>query len=106
MAQESSSGASLIVAAVILGLSVVTGSYMLKTSVDSGTARLGDVLGEMQSLGAKIAAAPAGAPTPAARPARPGRPDPAKKYEVAVGNAPTKGPDSAKVKIVEWSDFQ
>src|ERR1700758_5225972 len=28
------------------------------------------------------------------------------RYKVAIGNAPIKGPDKAKVTIVEWSDFQ
>ncbi|HEY1584126.1 MAG TPA: thioredoxin domain-containing protein, partial [Polyangia bacterium] len=28
------------------------------------------------------------------------------RFKVAVGNAPTKGPEHAKVTIVEWSDFQ
>jgi len=28
------------------------------------------------------------------------------RYKVPVGNAPTKGPEHAKVTIVEWSDFQ
>ena len=105
MAQDSSSGSSLIVAAIILGLSVVTGSFMLKTSVDGGSERLGQVLGEIQAANAKLAAAPA-APPPTARPSRPGRPDPNKNYKVALGNAPTKGPKTAEIKIVEWSDFQ
>ena len=93
----------MIVAACILALSVVTGSFLIKSSVDGGAARLGEVLKEMQELSAKVAA-PA-APRPAA--ARPGRPDPAKRYEVALGDAPTRGgPATARVKIVEWSDFQ
>jgi len=28
------------------------------------------------------------------------------RYKIPVGNAPTKGPEHAKVTIVEWSDFQ
>ena len=94
----------MIVAAIILGLSIVTGSYMIKSSVDVGAVQLGEVAGEMQELVAKMAAAPAGAA--AARPSRAGRPDPAKEYKVAIGDAPTKGPKAAKIKIVEWSDFQ
>src|SRR6202012_5318977 len=28
------------------------------------------------------------------------------RFKIPVGNAPTKGPEHAKVTIVEWSDFQ
>jgi hypothetical protein len=28
------------------------------------------------------------------------------RYKIAIGNAPAKGPDHAKVTIIEWSDFQ
>jgi protein-disulfide isomerase len=103
---DSSSGGSLIVSAIVLALSIVTASFIIKTSIDGSATQLAAVLGEMQELNAKVAAA-GGAPSrPAARPSRPGRPDPSKKYEVAVGEAPTKGPSSAEVTIVEWSDFQ
>jgi hypothetical protein len=91
----------MIVAACILALSVVTGSFLIKSSVDDGAQLLDAVLKEMQAS-ARVAA-----PTPARREARPGRPDPAKRYEIALGDAPTRGgPDTARVKIVEWSDFQ
>ncbi len=94
----------MIVAACILALSVVTGSFLIKSSVDDGAERLDAVLKEMQA-GARVAAATP--PRPGARPGRPGRPDPAKRYEVALGDAPTRGgPDTARIKIVEWSDFQ
>jgi protein-disulfide isomerase len=62
------------------------------------------VLGEMQTLTARLADGP-NVPTRAA-PARPDRPDPERVYEVALGDGPKKGPDAAKVKIVEWTDFQ
>ena len=100
---DSSSGGPIIVAAIVLGLSIVTGSFILKDSLDAGSTQLGAVLGEMQEANAKIAAAPA---APAARPSRPGRPDPNKKYEVPIGKAPARGPASAPVQIVEFSDFQ
>ena len=103
MARESSLGASLIVAACVLAISVVTGSFLIKRSIDDGTQRLDQVLGELKSVSGQLAAAPrAGAPS-----ARPARPDPARKYDVAAGDAPTRGgPDTAKIRIVEWSDFQ
>ncbi len=42
----------------------------------------------------------------AAPPVRPGRPDPANYYKVVVGDAQTRGPDTALVTVVTWSDFQ
>ncbi len=102
---DSSSGGSLIIAAVVLALSIVTASFILKGSIDNGATQLAAVAGEMQAVTAKLAAAPS-APGQAARPSRPGRPDPSKKYEVEIGAAPTKGPDGAAIQIVEFSDFQ
>jgi hypothetical protein len=106
LAQDSGSNlaGSLIVAAIVVGLSIVTGSFMLKTAQDESSQRLAAVLGEMQALTAKLAAAPAAGR--AAAPTRAGRPDPEKVYQVAIGDAPVKGPNTAKIKIVEWSDFQ
>jgi protein-disulfide isomerase len=42
----------------------------------------------------------------AAAPQRPGEPDANTVYKALVEDAPVKGPRSAKVTIVEWSDFQ
>lgn len=48
----------------------------------------------------------AGGPDAAKRPPRP-REDPNAVYKVAVSDSdPTKGPDTALVTIVEWTDFQ
>jgi protein-disulfide isomerase len=95
--------ASLIVAACVLAISIVTGTFLIKGSIDGATVRLGQVLTELKSLSGQLAEGGRGA-APSARPARP---DPARKYEVTVGEAPTRGgPASAEVKIVEWSDFQ
>lgn len=103
---NSSSGSSLIIAAIVIGLAIVTGSFIIKGSIDGGSSQLAAVMGEMQELNAKLAAAPSDPSRPPARPTRPARPDPDKEYEVEIGPSPTKGPDSAPVKIVEWSDFQ
>ncbi len=96
---QDSSGGPLIVAALILAVSILGASYFLSQSLDRGSKTLHEVavaLNELPSAGA--------APTKAA--ARPGRPDPAKRYEIATAGAPIKGPQKAEVTIVEWSDFQ
>jgi protein-disulfide isomerase len=98
---QNSSGSGLIVAAVIVGVAVVGSSYMVSSSLDRGSEQLGRAVAALSEFEVAQAAA-----RPAAAPARPGRPDPNKVYQVAIGKAPTKGPKNAKVKIVEFSDFQ
>ncbi|MBT39056.1 MAG: thioredoxin domain-containing protein [bacterium] len=99
---DRASGTSLIVAAVIIGAAIVASSWMLKASIDAGSAQITAAAGQMEELTAKLNAPP---PKPQAA-ARPSRPNPNKKYTVDIGGSPTRGPDSAPVKIVEWSDFQ
>ena len=107
LARDSSLGTSLLVAAGVLAISIVTGSFLVKGSIDGATVRLGQLTNEMKSLSGQLAAGGRGTAGRAAPAARPTRPDLARKYEVALGQAPTRGgPDSAEVKIVEWSDFQ
>jgi len=99
--QGNSSGGALVAAALILGASILGGSYWLAMSIDRGSAELA---GLNQAL--KTAAV---APAPAARPSAPsapGRPDPEKVYDIEIGDAPIRGSDSAKVTVVEWADFQ
>ena len=97
-----SSGNAIIVAATILGLSIIGSSYLLVQSIDATSA-------ELASLGSAVAKLEgAGAAQPAAaRPEQRRRgPEPSKVYEVATAGSPKKGPDSARVKVVEFSDFQ
>ncbi|MBW2268647.1 MAG: thioredoxin domain-containing protein [Deltaproteobacteria bacterium] len=96
MANNSWNG-SLIVAALILSASVVATGLILKGSLDHTGEQLQEVLVAINE------ARPAAAPTPAGRP---GRPDPAKRYSVKIGDAPRRGAKNAKVSIVEFSDFQ
>ena len=58
-----------------------------------------DILAKLEALSADVKARPAA-------PAAPGQPDANKIYTLAVGNSPVKGPKDAKVKIVEFSDYQ
>ena len=102
---DNSSGRWTVSAAIILGIAVLGAGFMIKDSLDQGAAGLQLGLKELDASLAKVAAADSKRPT-AARPSRPNRPDPNKQYAVAVGEAPIKGPKTAAIQIVEWSDFQ
>ena len=98
-------GGPLIIAAVMLAVSILGASYFLSQSLRRGSESLNQLaaaVGEMKLGG--VAQAPGKAR--AAQPARPSRPDPDKRYEVALGNAPVRGSAQAAISIVEWSDFQ
>lgn len=97
------SGGSLFLGAVILALAVLGGAYLVSSSLDAGTEELAGVreaLGDLETAFQEAAAPGRGAP------ARAQRPDPAKEYSIDVKGAPRLGPESAKIQIVEWSDFQ
>jgi len=59
---------------------------------------------KLEDVYTKLMEQAAAAPPPAAAAAA--APPPAEKQDIAVGDAPTKGPKSAPVTIVEWSEFQ
>jgi len=59
-----------------------------------------DILAKLEALSADVKA------RPAAPAAAPGQPDPNKVYALSVGNSPVKGPKDAKVRIIEFSDYQ
>ena len=96
----SNSGLPIVVAAIILGFSILGGSYLLKESIDEGAVALVGLQAAVEKSAARPAAA---APTQAARG---GRPDPNRNYKIDIAGAPSKGPKSAKVTLVDWSDFQ
>ncbi len=87
--------ASLLLAGAIAG-----SSYFLAKSIDRGSETL-------QELAEALDALPSAARgEPSARAARPARPDPNRRYEVALAGAPSRGPQDAAVTIVGWADFQ
>lgn len=91
--------------AIIVGASILAGSWLVRNSLDRTTSELGRIAaGLTEAKGAleKVAQArPAAAPTPSRR-----GPDPDKRYTIASSGAPAKGPAAARVKIFEFSDFQ
>jgi protein-disulfide isomerase len=97
------SGTPLIVAAVILAVAVLGGALILKSSMDAGTAQLEGVKSSLVEF--KDALAAAARPQPAAA-QRPSGPDPARKYSLNLNGTPVKGAQTAKVTLVEFSDFQ
>jgi protein-disulfide isomerase len=97
---ENSSGRSTLIAALLVSLSIIGGSFFVANSLDRATAQLELATEMLEDLPLAVAAGPN------ARPKRPQRPDAGKEYEVEIGSAPTRGGEDAAVTIVEWSDFQ
>jgi len=95
---ETSNGRSVIIAAVLVSLSVIAGSFFVADSLDRATDEIEKATDALENL--PLAAAPGG------RPARPPGPDPEREYAVEIGESPIRGARGAKVTIVEWSDFQ
>jgi len=92
------SGASTLVAALIVSAALVGSALILKGSLDQTAAEISEVrgaLGRLEAAGARPTAA-----------AQPGRPDPSRRYTLNTNGSPSRGNASAKIAIVEFSDFQ
>jgi len=92
------SGASTLVAALIVSAALIGSAMILKGSLDQTAAGMGEVkdaLGRLEASAARPAAA-----------AQPGRPDPSRRYTLNTNGSPSRGDASAKIAIVEFSDFQ
>ncbi len=94
------SGAPIVVAALVIGASLVAGSLLIRSSVERAATEVASLRTALGEVGPRAGAA---RPTPTARP---GRPDPNRRYSVKTEGAPVKGSPDAKLAIVEFSDFQ
>jgi protein-disulfide isomerase len=94
---ESNSGA-MVISALIIGSSIVAGSFLVRSAVDRTGAEVNALRGSIET------AAKAG---PAARDtAMRDRPDPNRRYQVNTKGSPVRGDPDAKIAVVEFSDFQ
>src|SRR5262245_61396500 len=92
-----------LVSALIIGAAVLGGALIIRSALQKTTDQMGEIrLALNDTKQALVAAAQA---RPAA-PSAPSGPDPNRRYTVNTAGAPAKGPNSARVKIVEFSDFQ
>ncbi len=92
-------GATLVGIALLIVLGYMNWDQTRRIQ-DSLDQRLGEIETRLTQISAKVDQRPA-----AQRQARRG-PDPNKVYTVKTENAPYKGPKSAPITIVEFSDFQ
>jgi hypothetical protein len=96
-------GVSVIIGAAILGVAILGGALMIRSSLDQGTDELAGVRAALGDF--KEALSAAARPMPQ-RPQRARGPDPSKRYNLATDGDPARGVQTAKVTIVEFSDFQ
>lgn len=98
MAQNS--GGPILVAALVMGAALFGSALLLRAPIERTAV---EVAGLRQTL-ADMAGGSDRAQ--AQQQARPGRPDPNRRYAVDTSGSPVKGDPDAKLAIVEFSDFQ
>jgi protein-disulfide isomerase len=95
----------LVVAALILGASIVAAALLIQSSIDNAAGEIGAVRVAVAAMPAAVAGGPERPAVPS--PARAPRPDPNKRYTIDTTGSPSKGgSETAKVELVEFSDFQ
>ena len=105
MAGMQSPSGPMIIAAAIVGGAILAGSLLVQSGLSETSAQLEQIkvgLTETKDSLQALAKAQRQAPQQARRRG----PDPDKVYTINTKGAPAKGPGGAKVKIVEFSDFQ
>jgi len=98
---------ALLAAAAALTLSACADPQAIgdiKASVERLEAQQKDIVTKLEAIEKSNKEMIAKAGSAAA--AKPGAPDPNKKWDIKIGDSFTKGPKDAAVTIVEWSDFQ
>lgn len=100
------SGRLSLIGAVIVAVAVVAGSAIIANGLSRVTAQVDRTGTEIKAALADAQKAMAAAGRPAPQPTRRRGPDPDKRYTIPIKGAPIRGPETAKVTIVEFSDFQ
>jgi protein-disulfide isomerase len=95
-------GVLIVISSLILGASIVAGGLLVQSAIDNAATQIAGVRAALSEM--KSSLREAAAPAPQA--ARPGKPDPNRRYNVNIAGSPARGSDSAKITIVEFSDFQ
>jgi len=95
-------GVMIVISALILGASVVAGGLLVQSSIETAATEIAGVQTALTGLQSSLKAAAA----PAPQPARAGKPDPNRRYTINTKGSPARGPDDAKVTVIEFSDFQ
>jgi protein-disulfide isomerase len=95
---ESNSGA-MVISALIIGSSIVAGSFLVRSAVDRTGAEVNALRGSIESAAKGGSAARDTA-------MRGERLDPNRRYTVNTKGSPTRGDPEAKIAVVEFSDFQ
>jgi len=91
---------------IIIGVAIIIGAWAIKSSLDKSADNLDSIRLALADTKQALQQVAQARPAAGGAAARGGRPDPTKRYTVKTDGAPAKGPASAKVKIVEFSDFQ
>ncbi len=92
-----SNSAALVISALIIGSSIVAGSFLVRSAVDRTGA-------EVSAL--KTAIEAAAAPPPRRDVARRAPVDANRRYTVKTEGSPARGNPDAKIALIEFSDFQ
>jgi protein-disulfide isomerase len=103
------SGGQVLGAAAIVAVAVIGGSLVLAQSLNRVTQQLDRTTERLDEIRTAVAQAKdqlgnlqvAGAPA-----ARPQGDDPNKRYVINVAGSPALGPETARVTIAEFADFQ
>ncbi len=91
-------GILVLISSAILGAAILGAAFVIQSSLNQAS-------GELASIRSALGSLPTIADTGRADRPR-SRPDPERRYSVNLAGAPSRGLESAKVAIVEFSDFQ
>jgi hypothetical protein len=94
----------LIIAALLVGGSILAGSYLVHNALRDTSSKLQAINSSLTETRDELKTIAANQPASANTKQR--GPDPNKRYTINTTGAPAKGPLTAEVELVEFSDFQ